>query len=93
MASGWKARRRVFGLDPQVYERDRTGFERALDAIHRAAELGCDTRGAYLIVENDRVVGIGGCTAPHPSVPVPALPPSPRTAPLSRRAFASFRRA
>jgi len=56
-----KHRRHVFTLDPQVYTKDRAGFVRGLEAIHQAAQLGWDTRHAYLIVENNRVVGIGGC--------------------------------
>lgn len=56
-----RRRRHVSNLDPSVYEKDRAGFMRGLQAIHRAAELGWDTRRSYLIVENDRVVGIGGC--------------------------------
>jgi hypothetical protein len=56
-----KHRRHVSTLDPTVYKRDRAGFMRGLQAIHRAAELGWDTRRSYLIVENDRVVGVGGC--------------------------------
>lgn len=67
MTSGLKPRRRnrrhVSKLDPQVYEADRIGFLRGLRAIHQAAELGCDTSSWYLIVEYDRVVGIGGCGA------------------------------
>jgi len=53
-------RRHVSTFDPSVYEADRLGFLRGLRAIHRAAEQGCDTRGWYLIVEYDRVVGVGG---------------------------------
>jgi hypothetical protein len=60
-----KNRRHVSTLDPCVYQVDRIGFLRGLRAIHRAAELGCDIRNSYLIVEYDRVVGIGGCV-PHP---------------------------
>jgi len=56
-----KHRRHVSTLDPAVYQKDRAGFMRGLQAIHRAAELGWDTRRSYLIVENDRVVGVGGC--------------------------------
>ncbi len=56
-----KHRRHVSTLDPLVYGKDRAGFVRGLLAIHQAAARGCDTRHAYLIVENDRVVGIGGC--------------------------------
>jgi len=56
-----KRRRHVFTLGPQVYTKDRAGFVRGLEAIHQAAQLGWDTRHAYLIVENNRVVGIGGC--------------------------------
>lgn len=59
--SRWRNRRHVSTLDPAVYQKDRAGFLRALRAIHEAALLGCDTRQSYLIVENDRVVGIGGC--------------------------------
>ncbi len=61
MASTWKNRRFVSTLDPQVYSKDRAGFLRGLREIDRAAGLGWDTRHSYLIVENDRVVGIGGC--------------------------------
>ena len=61
MQSMGKRRRHVSTLDPAVYSRDRAGFLRGLQAIHRAAQLGWDTRHAYLIVENNRVVGIGGC--------------------------------
>ena len=57
--SGWKNRRCVATLDPRVYQNDRIGFLRGLREIHRAAELGYDTRNWHLIVENDRVVGIG----------------------------------
>ncbi len=56
-----KHRRLVSTLDPRVYQKDRLGFLRGLRAIHRAAQLGWDTRRSYLIVENDRVVGVGGC--------------------------------
>lgn len=93
MASRFKSRRRVYSLDPVVYENDRPGFIRALEAIHRAAELGCDTRGAYLIVENDRVVGIGGCSSLDPNMPLPTLPATPRTASPARRLHPAFRRA
>ena len=61
MQSKGKRRRHVSTLDPAVYSRDRAGFLRGLQAIHQAAQLGWDTRHAYLIVENNRVVGIGGC--------------------------------
>jgi hypothetical protein len=61
MQSMRKHRRHVSTLDPAVYSRDRAGFLRGLQAIHRAAQLGWDTRRSYLIVEDDRVVGIGGC--------------------------------
>lgn len=56
-----KHRRLVSTLDPRVYQKDRLGFLRGLRAIHRAAQLGWDTRHSYLVVENDRVVGVGGC--------------------------------
>ena len=61
MASKWKNRKLVSNLDPMVYEKDRAGFMRGLREIDLAARLGYDTRNSYLIVENDRVVGIGGC--------------------------------
>ena len=61
MASKWKNRRFVSTLDPLVYQKDRAGFLRGLREIHRAADHGRDTRSSYLIIENDRVVGIGGC--------------------------------
>lgn len=61
MASKWKNRRHVATLDPKVYEKDRSGFLRGLREIDLATRLGWDTRDSYLIVENDRVVGIGGC--------------------------------
>jgi len=61
MTAHRKHRRLVSTLDPKVYQKDRLGFLRGLRAIHRAAQLGWDTRRSYLIVENDRVVGIGGC--------------------------------
>lgn len=61
MASKWKNRKHVATLDPQVYEKDRAGFLRGLREIDLAARLGYDTTDSYLIVENDRVVGIGGC--------------------------------
>ena len=69
-ASRWKNRRHVSTLDPQVYQKDRVGFLNALRAIHRAADLGHDTRNSYLIVENDRVVGIGGCGPARGQKPV-----------------------
>jgi hypothetical protein len=56
-----KRRRHVYTVDPAVYQKDRAGFIRGLEAIHRAAELGWDTRRSYLIVEDDRVVGVGDC--------------------------------
>ena len=59
MAGKWKNRRHVTTIDPAVYQTDRVGFLRALRSIHRAASNGTDTRDWYLIVENDRVVGIG----------------------------------
>jgi hypothetical protein len=61
MASRWRNRKLVGTIDPEVYQKDRAGFLRGLRAIGRAASEGLDTRNAYLIVENDRVVGIGGC--------------------------------
>jgi hypothetical protein len=61
MAVRWKNRRRVSTLDPRVYQKDRVGFLKGLRAIHRAAALGCDTRNSYLVIENDHVVGVGGC--------------------------------
>ncbi|HOC44444.1 MAG TPA: hypothetical protein PKJ99_15615 [Thermoanaerobaculales bacterium] len=61
MQSIRKRRRHISTLDPAVYSRDRAGFLRWLHAIHQAAQLGWDTRRAYLIVEDNRVVGIGGC--------------------------------
>jgi len=61
MPSMTKRRHHVSTLDPQVYGKDRAGFLRGLQAIHQAAQIGWDTRHAYLIVENNRVVGIGGC--------------------------------
>jgi hypothetical protein len=61
MASRWKDRKLISTIEPEVYRKDRSGFLRGLRAISRAASQGLDTRGAYLIVENDRVVGIGGC--------------------------------
>mgnify|MGYP001765557976 CR=1 FL=1 len=61
MQSIRKHRRHISTLDPAVYSRDRAGFLRWLHAIHQAAQLGWDTRRAYLIVEDNRVVGIGGC--------------------------------
>jgi len=60
MTSKWKNRRHVSTLDPEVYEKDRAGFLRGLRTLHRAALEGHDTRKMYLIVENDRVVGVGG---------------------------------
>jgi hypothetical protein len=69
-ASGWKNRRYVSTLDPDVYQTDRIGFLKALRAIHRAADLGRDTRNSYLIVENNRVVGIGGCGPARNQKPV-----------------------
>ena len=60
MASKWKNRRHVTTLDPEIYEKDRAGFLRGLRALHRAAQEGHDTSKMYLIVENDRVVGVGG---------------------------------
>lgn len=62
MASEWKNRKHVSNLDLMVYEKDRAGFMRGLREIDLAARLGYDTRDSYLIVENDRVVGIGGCS-------------------------------
>lgn len=61
--SRWRNRRQVAMLDPEVYQKDRVGFVRALRAIHEAARFGFDTSRSYLIVENDRVVGIGGCNS------------------------------
>jgi hypothetical protein len=76
--SRWKNRRHVSTLDPTVYQNDRVGFLRALRAIHEAALLGCDTRHSYLIVENDRVVGIGGCDSGSPGT-APRRPLRPAT--------------
>ena len=61
MPSKFKNRKYVGTLDPKVYEKDHAGFLRGLREIDLAARLGYDTRNSYLIVENDRVVGIGGC--------------------------------
>ncbi len=60
MTSKWKNRRHVSTIDPDVYEKDRAGFLRGLRTLHRAALEGYDTQKMYLIVENDRVVGVGG---------------------------------
>ncbi len=67
MSATWKNRRHVSTLDPDVYQKDRAGFLRGLRVLHRAARDGYDTRKMYLIIENDRVVGVGGA---GPDVPI-----------------------
>ena len=67
-------RHRISSLDPRVYQQDPVGFLRGLRAIHRAADLGCDTTRSYLIVEYGRVVGVGGL-GPMPSMVASDLAP------------------